>query len=238
MQSATPAGAVERGSPRADSPSSSKGAVDAGSDIFLTNSFGGHRARFKRMTRRTAATICQQAWPPPSAGGCRQGRPPGDRRGLHRARRARSWRRWGPLTIPRGWRLSTDRPRGWRRRRRRCRSGSRTISAPEEYARRRRGCKLAGNGLVGGQRMTLRHRTGRTQMMGSPRREWSTGAKKLRTVRRSPLAPFAASARPILAGRTVLGFRRAEPRRPVIAKGNAGNPKYVTGISTTTARPS
>ncbi len=98
-----------------------------------------------------------------------------------------------------------------------------TISAPEEYRAAAEGFGLAGLDWVG----TMSFDTAGRTMMGLTS---SDMVKMVDDLGNPPLA-FGANcgtgASDLL--RTVLGFSAQSPSRPIIAKGNAGIPKYVDG---------
>ncbi|THH38706.1 betaine--homocysteine S-methyltransferase [Aliishimia ponticola] len=98
-----------------------------------------------------------------------------------------------------------------------------TISAPEEYRAAAEGFKLAGIDWCG----TMSFDTAGRTMMGVT----STDLVKLVSEIPNPPIAFGANcgtgASDLL--RTVQGFAAEHPARPIIAKGNAGIPKYVDG---------
>ena len=101
--------------------------------------------------------------------------------------------------------------------------GSRTISAPEEYAAAAEAAALAGMPWCG----TMSFDTAGRTMMGTTS---AAMAAMVDALANPPLA-FGANcgvgASDLL--RTVLGFAAAGSARPLIAKGNAGIPKYHDG---------
>jgi len=198
-----------------------KGAVDAGSDIFLTNSFGGTRARLKLhdaqdrcydLNRRAAAIgreVADKAGRPVIVAGSIG--PTGE-----------IMAPMGPLTHSRAVEMFHEQAEGLRD------GGAdvlwvETISAPEEYAAAAEACKLAGMDWCG----TMSFDTAGRTMMGL------TSAGMVDLVEKLDHAPLAFGANCGVGAsdllRTVLGFRAAGTERPVIAKGNAGIPKYVDG---------
>jgi 5-methyltetrahydrofolate--homocysteine methyltransferase len=98
-----------------------------------------------------------------------------------------------------------------------------TISAPEEYAAAAEGCARAGMAWCG----TMSFDTAGRTMMGL------TSAGMAEMVEKLAHAPLAFGANCGVGAsdllRTVLGFRACGSERPVIAKGNAGIPKYHDG---------
>ncbi|MFK7868831.1 MAG: betaine--homocysteine S-methyltransferase [Roseobacter sp.] len=199
-----------------------KGAVDAGSDLFLTNSFGANASRLKlhgaekrvHELSRVAAEI---------------GREVADTAG-RTVIVAGSVGPTGEIMEPVGtlshalavemFHETADGLKaggadiGWLE----------TISAPEEYRAAAEGFELAGLEWCG----TMSFDTAGRTMMGL------TSADMVKMVDdlgdHAPLA-FGANcgtgASDLL--RTVLGFAAQGPERPIVAKGNAGIPKYVDG---------
>jgi 5-methyltetrahydrofolate--homocysteine methyltransferase len=98
-----------------------------------------------------------------------------------------------------------------------------TISAPEEYRAAAEACELAGMPWVG----TMSFDTAGRTMMGL------TSADMVAMVAELPYPPLAFGANCGVGAsdllRTILGMASAEPDRPLIAKGNAGIPKFVEG---------
>ena len=199
-----------------------KGAVDAGSDIFLTNSFGANASRLKlhgaekrvHELSRVAAEI---------------GREVADTAG-RKVIVAGSVGPTGEIMEPVGtlshslavemFHETADGLKaggadvGWLE----------TISAPEEYRAAAEGFALAGLEWCG----TMSFDTAGRTMMGL------TSADMVKMVDDlGDNAPFAfgancgTGASDLL--RTILGFAAQGPERPIVAKGNAGIPKYVDG---------
>ena len=158
-----------------------KGAVDAGSDLFLTNSFGGNASRMKlhnlqdrvHELNRVAASL---------------GREIADTAGR-------------PVVV-----LWVE-----------------TMSAPEEYRAAAEAAALAGMPWCG----TMSFDTAGRTMMGI------TSAAMAEMVEKLPNPPLAFGANCGVGAsdlmRTVLGFVAQGSARPIIAKGNAGIPKYHDG---------
>jgi 5-methyltetrahydrofolate--homocysteine methyltransferase len=98
-----------------------------------------------------------------------------------------------------------------------------TISAEEEFRAAAEGFALAGMPWCG----TMSFDTAGRTMMGL------TAPALVQLVEKLPNPPIAFGANCGVGAsdllRTVLGFAAAAPRRPVIAKGNAGIPRYVEG---------
>ncbi len=200
-------------------------AVEAGSDLFLTNSFGANASRLKlhgaedrvRELNRAAAAI---------------GRKVAD------AEMARSGRRvlvagsigptgeimepMGSLTHDTAVAMFFEQAEGLKE------GGAdilwvETISAPEEYRAAAEACGRVGMPWVG----TMSFDTAGRTMMGVT----ATDMVKLVDRLDSPPVAFGANcgvgASDLL--RTILGLTAQAPEKPVVAKGNAGIPKYVEG---------
>ncbi|MGB5862872.1 MAG: betaine--homocysteine S-methyltransferase [Sulfitobacter sp.] len=198
-----------------------RGAVDAGSDLFLTNSFGANASRLKlHGAERRAHELSRVA--------AELGREVADTAG-RRVIVAGSVGPTGEIMEPVGtlshalavemFHETADGLKaggadiGWLE----------TISAPEEYRAAADGFALAGLPWVG----TMSFDTAGRTMMGM------TSAGMVEMVDGLDSAPlgFGANcgtgASDLL--RTVLGFKSAGAKRPVVAKGNAGIPKYHEG---------
>jgi 5-methyltetrahydrofolate--homocysteine methyltransferase len=199
-----------------------RGAVEAGSDLFLTNSFGGNAARLKlhgaekrvqslnrisaELAREVADTAGRKVIVAGSVGPTGEIMEPvgalSHALAVEIFHEAADGLKAGGVDI------------GWLE----------TISAPEEYRAAAEGFRLAGLDWCG----TMSFDTAGRTMMGL------TSADMVRLVddlgENAPLA-FGANcgtgASDLL--RTVLGFAAQGPERPIIAKGNAGIPKYVDG---------
>jgi 5-methyltetrahydrofolate--homocysteine methyltransferase len=198
-----------------------RGAVEAGSDLFLTNSFGGTSARLKLHDaqgrvfelNRIAAEI---------------GREVADAAG-HKVIVAGSMgptgeimAPMGPLTHERAVEMFHEQAEGLKA------GGAdvlwvETISAPEEYRAAAEAAKLAGMPWCG----TMSFDTAGRTMMGFTSADLSALVETLDIPPVAYGANCGVGASDLL--RTVLGFRAAGSERPVIAKGNAGIPKYVDG---------
>lgn len=199
-----------------------KGAVDAGSDLFLTNSFGANASRLKlhnaekrthelaRVSAEIARDVADAAGRPVIVAGSVG--PTGEimepvgtlshSLAVEMFHEAADGLKSGGADV------------GWLE----------TISAPEEYRAAAEGFKLANLAWAG----TMSFDTAGRTMMGL------TSADMVKMVEdlddQAPLA-FGANcgtgASDLL--RTILGFSAQGPERPIIAKGNAGIPKYVDG---------
>jgi len=198
-----------------------RSAVEAGSDLFLTNSFGGNAARLKlhsaqsrvRELNRTAAEL---------------GRAVADRAGRPVAV-AGSMGPTGEIMEPMGTLTRAAAVEIFHEQAEGLKEGGvdvlwvETISAPEEYEAAGEACALAGLPWVG----TMSFDTAGRTMMGV------TSAALAALVERLPVPPVAFGANCGVGAadllRTVLGFVTAGTERPIVAKGNAGIPKYHDG---------
>ncbi|MDW3116676.1 betaine--homocysteine S-methyltransferase [Roseovarius pacificus] len=196
-------------------------AVDAGSDIFLTNSFGGNAARLKlhgaekraRELSRISAEIGREVAdsrdrPIVVAGSVG---PTGE-----------IMAPMGALTHELAVEIFHEQADGLKE------GGAdvlwlETISAPEEYKAAAEAFKLAGMPWCG----TMSFDTAGRTMMGM------TSADMVNMVDGLANPPLAFGANCGVGAsdllRTVLGFAAQGAERPIIAKGNAGIPKYVDG---------
>jgi 5-methyltetrahydrofolate--homocysteine methyltransferase len=198
-----------------------RGAVEAGSDIFLTNSFGGTAARLKlHDAQGRVRELNQQA--------AELGREVADAAGRpvvvagSMGPTGEIMAPMGPLTHETAVEMFHEQAEGLKA------GGAdvlwvETISAPEEYRAAAEAAALAGMPWVG----TMSFDTAGRTMMGVTSADMVTLLGKLD---HKPLA-FGANcgvgASDLL--RTVLGFTAMGPEIPVVAKGNAGIPKYVDG---------
>lgn len=198
-----------------------RGAVDAGSDLFLTNSFGSNAARLRlhdaadrafelsriaaELGREIADTAGRDVIVAGSMG------PTGD-----------IMEPMGTLSHARAVEIFHEQAEGLKA------GGAdvlwvETISAAEEYRAAAEAARLAGMPWCG----TMSFDTAGRTMMGL------TAADMVAMVDRLPHPPLAFGANCGVGAsdllRTVLGFAAQGPDRPVIAKGNAGIPKYVDG---------
>lgn len=198
-----------------------RGAVDAGSDIFLTNSFGANAARLKlhnaqgqtRELNRVAAALGREvadaAGRPVVVAGSVG--PTGE-----------IFEPMGPMTHAQAVEIFHEQAEGLKE------GGAdvlwvETISAPEEFKAAAEACALAGMPWCG----TMSFDTAGRTMMGV------TSAAMVAMVDKLAYPPLAFGANCGVGAadllRTVLGFMAQGPERPVIAKGNAGIPKYHDG---------
>ncbi|MFN0116006.1 MAG: betaine--homocysteine S-methyltransferase [Paracoccaceae bacterium] len=197
------------------------GAVGAGSDLFLTNSFGGNASRLKlhgaerrvRELNRVAAALAREV---------------ADRAG-RTVIVAGSMGPTGEIMAPMGSLTPALAAEMFHEQADGLKEGGadvlwvETISAPEEYAAAAEGCARAGMPWCG----TMSFDTAGRTMMGL------TSASMAGMVETLPAPPLAFGANCGVGAsdllRTVLGFVAAGAGRPIIAKGNAGIPKYHDG---------
>ena len=198
-----------------------RGAVEAGSDIFLTNSFGGNASRLKlhnaqdrvRELNRLAASLGREvadaAGRPVVVAGSMG--PTGD-----------IFAPMGTLTHELAVEMFHEQAEGLKE------GGAdvlwvETISPPEEFKAAAEAERLAGMPWCG----TMSFDTAGRTMMGV------TSAQLAALVDKLPNPPLAFGANCGVGAsdllRTVLGFAASGTERPVIAKGNAGIPKYHDG---------
>ncbi|MFP4275699.1 MAG: betaine--homocysteine S-methyltransferase [Paracoccaceae bacterium] len=198
-----------------------RGAVEAGSDLFLTNSFGGNASRLKlhaaqdrvRELNRLAAAlgrdVADAADRPVVVAG--------------------SVGPTGDIMQPVGSLSHADAVEMFHEQAEGLKEGGadvlwlETISAPEEFRAAAEAFALAGMPWCG----TMSFDTAGRTMMGL------TSADMVTLVESLPNPPIAFGANCGVGAadlmRTVLGFVEAGATRPVIAKGNAGIPKYHDG---------
>jgi len=198
-----------------------KGAVDAGSDIFLTNSFGGNASRLKlhqaqgRVTElnRVAAEIAREV---------------ADASGRAIVV-AGSVGPTGEIFIPMGTLTHAAAVEMFHEQAEGLKAGGadvlwiETISAPEEYRAAAEAAQLAGMPWCG----TMSFDTAGRTMMGT------TSAAMVDMVEKLAYPPLAFGANCGVGAsdlmRTMLGFAAQGSPIPLIAKGNAGIPKYHDG---------
>ncbi len=198
-----------------------RGAVEAGSDLFLTNSFGANAARLKlhgaegraRELNRIAAELGREvadaAGRPVVVAGSMG--PTGE-----------IMEPMGALSFAGAVEIFHEQAEGLKE------GGAdalwvETISSPDEFRAAAEAARLAGMPWCG----TMSFDTAGRTMMGV------TSADLARLVETLPNPPLAYGANCGVGAadllRTVLGFAAQGSERPVIAKGNAGIPKYVHG---------
>ncbi|MBC7133257.1 MAG: betaine--homocysteine S-methyltransferase [Roseovarius sp.] len=198
-----------------------KGAVDAGSDLFLTNSFGGNAARLKlHGAQRRARELSRIA--------AEIGREVADRAGRPVVV-AGSVGPTGEIMAPMGTLTHELAVEIFHEQAEGLKEGGadvlwlETISAPEEYRAAAEAFRLADMPWCG----TMSFDTAGRTMMGV------TAGDLAKLVEKLPNPPLAFGANCGVGAsdllRTVLGFAAQGPERPLIAKGNAGIPKYHDG---------
>jgi len=198
-----------------------QGAVDAGSDIFLTNSFGGTRARLKLHGAQDRAFELSKL-------AAEIGREVADKAGRPVVV-AGSVGPTGEIMVPMGALTHESAVEMFHEQAEGLKAGGvdvlwvETISAAEEFKAFAEAAKLADMPWCG----TMSFDTAGRTMMGFTSADMAAMAE---TLDPAPLA-FGANcgvgASDLL--RTVLGFRASGTEIPFIAKGNAGIPKYHDG---------
>ncbi|MFN3936996.1 MAG: betaine--homocysteine S-methyltransferase [Gemmobacter sp.] len=198
-----------------------RGAVEAGSDLFLTNSFGGNASRLKlhgaearvRELNRVAAEL---------------GREVADTAG-RRVIVAGSMGPTGEIFAPMGTLTHAEAVEIFHEQAEGLREGGvdilwvETISAAEEFKAAAEAARRAGMPWCG----TMSFDTAGRTMMGLTSAGLSELVEKLPNPPGAVGAHWGVGASDLL--RTVLGFAATGTERPVIAKGNAGIPKYHDG---------
>ncbi len=198
-----------------------RGAVESGSDLFLTNSFGGTAARLKlhdaagrvhelsRLAALLGREVADAAGRPVAVAGCIG--PTGE-----------IMAPMGTLTHAIAVEMFHEQAEGLKA------GGAdilwvETISAPEEFRAAAEAASLAGMAWCG----TMSFDTAGRTMMGM------TSADMVALVGKLPHPPLAFGANCGVGAsdllRTVLGMAEAGAALPLVAKGNAGIPKYVDG---------
>ncbi|WP_299417148.1 betaine--homocysteine S-methyltransferase [uncultured Sulfitobacter sp.] len=198
-----------------------RGAVNAGSDLFLTNSFGANASRLKLHNAQNRAHELSRV-------AAELGREVADTAG-RKVIVAGSVGPTGEIMEPVGTLSHATAVEMFHETADGLKAGGadigwlETISAPEEYRAAAEGFALAGLPWVG----TMSFDTAGRTMMGL------TSAGMVEMVDELDNAPLAygancgTGASDLL--RTVLGFAAAGGQRPIVAKGNAGIPKYQDG---------
>ncbi|MEM8731151.1 MAG: betaine--homocysteine S-methyltransferase [Pseudomonadota bacterium] len=197
------------------------GAVDAGSDLFLTNTFGGNASRLKLHDAQGRVRELNRV-------GAELGREVADTSG-RTVVVAGSVGPTGEIMEPVGTLSHALAVEMFHEQADGLKEGGadvlwlETISAPEEYQAAAEAFGLAGMPWVG----TMSFDTAGRTMMGL------TSAGMVDMVDALPNPPLAFGANCGTGSsdllRTVLGFAAQGTERPIVAKGNAGIPKYVDG---------
>jgi 5-methyltetrahydrofolate--homocysteine methyltransferase len=198
-----------------------RNAVAAGSDLFLTNTFGGNAARLKLHNAQGRVRELNRV-------GAELGREVADKAGCPVVV-AGSVGPTGEIFEPMGTMTHVAAVEIFHEQAEGLKEGGadvlwiETISAPEEYRAAAEAAALAGMPWCG----TMSFDTAGRTMMGV------TSAAMAEMVERLPNPPIAFGANCGVGAsdlmRTVLGFAAAGTERPLIAKGNAGIPKYHDG---------
>lgn len=198
-----------------------KGAVDAGSDLFLTNTFGGNASRLKLHSGEARVHELNKA-------GAELGREIADQAGRS-VIVAGSIGPTGEIMEPLGTLTFEGAVEMFHEQAEGLKAGGadvlwvETISAPDEFKAAAKAAKLADMPWCG----TMSFDTAGRTMMGLT----SAGLVDLVAKLDHPPVAFGANcgvgASDLL--RTVLGFAAQGPLVPMVAKGNAGIPKYVEG---------
>lgn len=197
------------------------GAVNAGSDLFLTNSFGGNASRLKLHNAQSRVLELNRV-------AAELGRAVADKAG-HKVIVAGSMGPTGEIMIPMGTLTHESAVEMFHEQAEGLKAGGadvlwvETISAPEEFRAAAEGIAMSGMPWCG----TMSFDTAGRTMMGM------TSAAMVSMVEKLDYPPLAFGANCGVGAsdlmRTVLGFVAAGPERPIIAKGNAGIPKYHDG---------
>ncbi|MCU0826495.1 MAG: betaine--homocysteine S-methyltransferase [Tabrizicola sp.] len=198
-----------------------RGTVEAGSDLFLTNTFGGNAARLKLHNAQGRVRELNRV-------GAELGREIADKAGRpvvvagSVGPTGEIFEPMGTLTHAAAVEIFHEQAEGLKE------GGAdvlwiETISAPEEYRAAAEAAALAGMPWCG----TMSFDTAGRTMMGV------TSSAMAEMVEKLPNPPIAFGANCGVGAsdlmRTVLGFASTGTKRPIIAKGNAGIPKYHDG---------
>ena len=198
-----------------------QGAVEAGSDLFLTNSFGGTQARLKLHNAQDRAYALNKR-------AAEIAREVADNVN-HNVIVAGAMGPTGEIMAPIGSLTHAHAVEMFHEQAQGLKDGGadvlwiETMSAPQEYAAAAEAAARTGLPWCG----TMSFDTAGHTMMGL------TPAGMIDMVETLPVKPLAYGANCGVGAadlvRTVLGFRADGNTRPIIAKGNAGIPKYVDG---------
>lgn len=198
-----------------------KGAVDAGSDVFLTNSFGGTAARLKLHNAQDRVHELNKA-------AAEIGREVADKAG-RTVIVAGSMGPTGEIMEPMGALSYADAVAMFHEQAEGLKAGGadvawiETISAPEEYKAAAEGASRAGIAWIG----TMSFDTAGRTMMGVTSAQLADMVEKMDNPPVAYGANCGTGSSDLL--RTVLGFAAQGHARPIVAKGNAGIPRYVDG---------
>ena len=198
-----------------------KGSVDAGSDLFLTNTFGGNAARLKLHDGQNRVFELNKA-------GAEIGREVADASG-RTVIVAGSVGPTGEIMEPMGTLTYSNAVEMFHAQAEGLKAGGadvlwvETISAPEEYRAAAEAALLAGMPWCG----TMSFDTAGRTMMGLTSQGMTEMVGKLDHAPLAYGANCGVGASDLL--RTILGFAAQGDETPLIAKGNAGIPKYVDG---------
>lgn len=198
-----------------------RGAVEAGSDLFLTNSFGGNASRLKLHHAQNRVYELNRA-------AAELGREVADAAGRPVVV-AGSVGPTGEIMEPMGTLTHASAVEMFHEQAEGLKAGGadvlwvETISAPEEYRAAAEAARLAGMPWVG----TMSFDTAGRTMMGV------TSAQLAALVEKLPNPPLAYGANCGVGAsdllRTVMGFAASGSERPIVAKGNAGIPRFHDG---------
>lgn len=198
-----------------------KGAVDAGSDLFLTNSFGSNASRLKLHDAQDRVfELSKKA--------AEIGRDVADASGRSIIV-AGSMGPTGEIMGAAGTLSHEDAVEMFQEQAEGLIAGGadvlwvETISAPEEFAAAAEAIGNTGASWCG----TMSFDTAGRTMMGVTSSDMVDLVKDLKSAPKAFGANCGTGASDLL--RTILGFSKADADRPIIAKGNAGIPKYVDG---------
>ena len=196
-------------------------AVEAGSDLFLTNTFGGNASRLKLHQAHGRVFELNRI-------GAELGREVADR-AARKVLVAGSIGPTGEIMEPMGTLTHASAVEMFHEQAEGLKAGGadilwvETISAPGEYRAAAEGCQLAGMPWAG----TMSFDTAGRTMMGL------TSADMVKLVDKLEYPPVAFGANCGVGAsdllRTILGFSALGPEKPIIAKGNAGIPKFHDG---------
>ena len=198
-----------------------RGAVEAGSDIFLTNSFGGTAARLKLHDAQARVGELNRI-------AAELGREVADKAG-RTVVVAGSMGPTGEIMEPMGPLSFSGAVEMFHEQAEALKEGGvdvlwiETISSPDEYKAAAKAAALAGMPWVG----TMSFDTAGRTMMGVTSTDFAALAAGIENRPEAFGANCGVGSSDLL--RTILGFAAAGTGVPIVAKGNAGIPKYVDG---------